>query len=182
MQTDNELDVAVKTLQAGGLIAYPTEAIYGIGCDPFNEKAVMNVYSLKQRPLNKGLILIASDFSQIADLIVSTENMEQILKTWPGPNTWVFPVTNKVPAWLTGKFNSLAVRVTDHPVSKALCQRYGKPIVSTSANLGNENPVKKWQDLHEKISMGVDYLVKGPVGGLENCSIIRNAITLEVLR
>lgn len=178
----NELSKAIATLKQGGIIAYPTEAIYGIGCDPFNEAAVLNLFEIKQRPMSKGLILIASEFSQIQDLIIPTEHMAHILETWPGPNTWVFPVTKQVPKWLLGEFNALAVRVTNHPIAKALCSEFAGPIVSTSANISNEPPVKTWHELSPKLLCGVDYIIKDAVGDLEQCSSIRDAQTLKQIR
>lgn len=178
----SDIQAAIQVLKTGGIIAYPTEAVYGLGCDPFNESAVMKVYQIKQRSMNKGLIIIASDFSQISDLIIPTEHMSMIMQTWPGPNTWAFPVTKKVPAWLMGEFDSLAVRVIDHPIAKKLCEDFGMPIVSTSANLSSEMPVTTWQALDPRIIQGTDYLVQGSVGTQEKCSVMRDARTLEVLR
>jgi len=178
----NKIKHAAKILTKGGIIAYPTEAIYGLGCDPFNETAVHRIFEIKQRPLTKGLILIASEYSQIEDLIMPTKHMDEILKTWPGPNTWVFPVTNKVPEFLLGEFNALAVRITNHPISRSLCTEFGGPITSTSANISNDPPVKTWQELSPNLFDKIDYVVKGTVGDSEKCSSIRDASTLEVLR
>ncbi len=171
-----------ELLMNGGIIAYPTEAIYGLGCDPFNETAVKKLLAIKQRPLNKGLILIAADYLQIEDLIVPVANMEEIKKTWPGPNTWVFPATKKVPAWITGNFNSVAVRITNHPTAKKLCEEFQNPLVSTSANLSNESPVKTWQALNPNIISHINYLIKADVGNETNPSIIRDAISGKILR
>ena len=180
--TTSEIKQAVTTLKDGGIIAYPTEAIYGIGCDPFNEEGVLKVFKMKQRPMNKGLILIASDFSQLEDLITPTEHMTEVLQTWPGPNTWIFPVTSKVPKWLLGEFNSIAVRVTDHPLASTLCAEFGGPIVSTSANVSSASPAKTWQELSPELKPKLDYILKGDVGDLDKCSSIRDARTFTQLR
>lgn len=171
-----------QLLTHGGIIAYPTEAVYGLGCDPFNETAVKKLLAIKQRSIGKGLILIAADYSQIEDLIIPGDNIEAIKKTWPGPNTWVFPATNKVPKWITGDFNSIAVRITNHPIAKKLCEEFQKPIVSTSANLSNEPPVKTWQALNPNILNQIDYVIKADVGKEINPSIIRDAVSGRLLR
>lgn len=169
-------------LSNGGIIAYPTEAIYGLGCDPFNETAVKKLLAIKQRSIEKGLILIAADFSQIENLIMPVANIDEIKKTWPGPNTWVFPATEKVPKWITGNFSTIAVRITDHPLARKLCLDFQKPLVSTSANLAGEDPVKHWQDLNPLLLQQIDYLIKGDVGTSAKPSIIRDAISGKILR
>lgn len=171
-----------KILADGGIIAYPTEAVYGLGCDPFNETAVNKLLAIKQRSVTKGLILIAADFSQIENLIMPVPNLDEIKKTWPGPNTWVFPATKLVPKWITGDFDTVAVRITSHPIAKKLCLEFEKPLVSTSANLAGEEPVKHWQDLNPLLLEKIDYLLKGEVGGAAKPSTIRDAISGKILR
>lgn len=176
------MDKAINHLKQGGVIAYPTEAIYGLGCDPFNEAAVNKLLRIKQRSVDKGLILIAADFSQIEPLIKAVPNLKAIQQTWPGPNTWVFPATNKVPKWITGQFQTVAVRITNHPLAKALCETFGKPIVSTSANLSHEPAAKTWKTIDPKILSQIDYCVKGEVGKAKKPSTIRDAVSGGVIR
>ena len=140
------LTEAVSLLQQGQVIAYPTEAVYGLGCDPFNEAAFAELLRLKQRPLEKGVILIAGQVSQL-DGLVSLDDQpwqQQVEQSWQSdtPTTWVLPATNKVPSWITGGRDTVAVRVTRHPEVKALCAQWGKPLVSTSANLSGQEPVR----------------------------------------
>ena len=127
---------ATRIVSNGGLIAYPTEAVYGIGCLPGNRGAVKRLLRIKQRSWRKGLILIAASLDQLADLIVLPESglRAEILKSWPGPVTWVLEAQPGVPAWLGGGRGTLAVRVTDHPLARRLCERVGEALVSTSAN------------------------------------------------
>ena len=130
---------AVDVLKNEEVIAYPTEAVFGVGCDPDSETAVSRLLVLKQRPVEKGLILIAASYEQlkpyIDDSMLTPAQRETIFSVWPGPVTFVFPAKPTTPRWLTGRFDSLAVRVTDHPLVVALCLAFGKPLVSTSANL-----------------------------------------------
>src|SRR5512143_218632 len=135
-----QLREAVRVLHHGGLIAYPTEAVYGLGCDPRNADAVLRLLNLKQRPWQKGLILIAADLAQLDPYLLPLDEMmrARVVPTWPGPNTWLLPARVETPHWLRGEHDTLAVRVTAHPVAAALCRAFGGPIVSTSANLAGK--------------------------------------------
>jgi L-threonylcarbamoyladenylate synthase len=126
----------------GRILAYPTEAVWGLGCDPLNPHAVETVLALKGRSKSKGLILIAADIGQIEPFIdiQSTEIRKKLLESWPGPVTWIVPATHKTPPWLKGKRGTLAVRVTAHPAASALCRVFGGAIVSTSANPSGARP------------------------------------------
>src|SRR4030067_1807882 len=140
----NKINHITKTLHKGGIIAYPTEGVYGLGCDPFNETAALRLLKIKQRHINKGLILIASDWNQVKNLIKLDLKKYPVIKlNNKNPITWVFPATKKVPRWITGKFNSVAIRVTSHPIAKKICQKFGGPIVSTSANLTKQPPITR---------------------------------------
>ena len=165
---------AIDVLNEERVIAYPTEAVFGVGCDPDSETAVMRLLELKQRPVDKGLILIAANYEQlkpyIDDTMLTDVQRETIFSRWPGPVTFVFPAPATTPRWLTGRFDSLAVRVTDHPLVVALCQAYGKPLGSTSANLS-------------RAQFGAAFpVVPGETGGRLNPSEIRDALTGELFR
>lgn len=127
---------AVEALQWGRLIAYPTEGVWGLGCDPDNEDAVSRLLLLKQRPVEKGLILVAASMEQLSPYLnhLSVQQLQTLKNTWPGPNTWLVPATEHVAPWISGGQTSVALRVSAHPVVKALCEQFGGPIVSTSAN------------------------------------------------
>ena len=114
---------AVAALRAGGVIAYPTEAVFGLGCDPFNRTAVEQLCLLKQRQMDQGLILIAETFSQVEDFIAPIDNaaLQRVHNSWPGPYTWVFPCSARAPKWITGTHSTIALRVTAHPIAAALC-------------------------------------------------------------
>lgn len=124
------LDFCIEQLQQQEVIAYPTEAVFGLGCDPDSENAVMALLALKQRPVDKGLILIAADYAQlepyIADRELTVLQRERMFASWPGPVTYVVPASPHTPRWLTGRFDSLAIRVSDHPEVQALCRGFWK--------------------------------------------------------
>ncbi|QKJ85401.1 L-threonylcarbamoyladenylate synthase [Paramixta manurensis] len=179
------LPFCVEKLRQNAVIAYPTEAVFGLGCDPDDENAVMRLLALKQRPVEKGLILIAADYQQlepyVSDRELSVEQRERMFARWPGPVTWVLPATPQTPRWLTGRFDSLAVRVSDHPGVQALCRAFGKPLVSTSANLTGLPPCRTVDEVLQQF--GADFpVMKGETGGRDNPSEIRDVISGELIR
>jgi L-threonylcarbamoyladenylate synthase len=175
----------IALLNQQQVIAYPTEAVFGVGCDPDSEEAVNRLLTLKQRPVEKGLILIAANYEQLMPYIddsrLDASQRESVFSRWPGPVTFVFPAKPTTPRWLTGRFDSLAVRVTDHPLVVKLCQTYGKPLVSTSANLSGQPPCRNAQEVTAQF--GVDFpVLAGETGGRLNPSEIRDALTGELIR
>lgn len=179
-----DIEFALQILKKGGIIAYPTEAVFGLGCDPFNEIAVQKILNIKKRDVEKGLILIAASWEQVKELTqtIPDDRLKIILGTWPGPFTWVFPAAPRVSKWIKGGHNSVALRVTDHPIAKLLCEKFGRPIVSTSANFSGEEPVRNFQEAQKKFSNLVDFILPGETGSLNNPTIIKDALTGKVLR
>ncbi|PHM31010.1 L-threonylcarbamoyladenylate synthase type 1 TsaC [Xenorhabdus innexi] len=180
-----EFDVIITALKEEKVIAYPTEAVFGLGCDPDSEKAVNELLLLKNRPKEKGLILIADDYERLCPYIddrqLGNEQKKTIFSFWPGPVTWVIPAKSITPKWLTGKFSTLAVRVTDHPLVRELCTLYGKPLVSTSANLSGLEPCRSSEEVRRQF--GNDFpVLEGEVGGRKNPSEIRDALTGKLYR
>ncbi len=168
---------AASLLGQGKLIAYPTEAVWGIGCDPFNEAAVLRVLRLKQRAVEKGLLLLAAGMDQIEDLLapLALEQIAVLRESWPGHITWLIPDPHKrYPDWVKGKHPSVAIRVSDHPVAAAVSRSFGKPMVSTSANLAGEPEIRSRQDLRRQFGDGIDHVVEGELGGRDAPSEIRD--------
>lgn len=179
------LEYCVEQLQQQAVIAYPTEAVFGLGCDPDSESAVMTLLALKKRPVEKGLILIAADYAQlepyVADRELSVEQRQRMFACWPGPVTFVVPAPPQTPRWLTGRFDSLAIRVSNHPDVQALCRAFGKPLVSTSANLSGEPPCRSVQDVLQQFGEHFPVL-QGETGGRLNPSEIRDVVTGKQIR
>lgn len=173
------LELACRALAAGGVIAYPTEGVWGLGCEPLNTQAVERLFRLKRRPAHKGVILIAGEFAQISPFLahVPKPSLKPVLATWPGPVTWVLPAEPWVPDHLTGGRRTLAVRVTAHPVARALCRAYGGPIVSTSANVSTRPPARTALEVMRRFGDGVDYILPGATGGLRGPTPIRDFAT-----
>lgn len=184
-ENSGALSDVLRALQQEEVIAYPTEAVFGLGCDPDSEKAVNALLALKQRPWQKGLILIAANYEQlkpyIDDSMLNTAQQEMLFSCWPGPVTWVIPARAKTPRWLTGSFSSLAVRVSDHPLVQQLCSQYGKPLVSTSANLSGHEPCRTETEVRMQFGPFLPVL-SGEVGGRLNPSEIRDALTGKQFR
>lgn len=177
------LQQAIATCKRGGIIAYPTEAVFGLGCLPLEEKSVYRILDIKQRPVGKGLILIASDIEQL-DGFVSFDGLstlEQIQNSWPGPYTWLIPALEKTPPWLTGEHSTLAVRVSAHPVVNALCKELG-PIVSTSANPAGEEPALSDGQVCSYFGENVDYVMSATITNDKNPTEIRDGRTGELIR
>jgi len=185
-QAHNSISNTVTALRAGGVVAYPTEAVFGLGCDPRDRAAFERLFALKQRPPTQGVLLIGADFDQVApyiDLAATPQAaIERARATWPGPHTWVFPRADGVPPWIAGGHAGIALRVTAHPVAAALCRAFGGALVSTSANRHGEPPARSAAAVRERFGETIDAVVDGAVGGLERPTPIRDAIGGESLR
>jgi L-threonylcarbamoyladenylate synthase len=177
---------AATALQTGGVIAYPTEGVWGLGCDPRAETAVLRLLAIKQRPVDKGLILIASHLDQLRPFLdlaaVKTENLATVLASWPGPHTWVMPASAAAPRWVTGEHDGIAVRITAHPLVIELCNAYGGALVSTSANRAGQPAPLTRETLDPELLEGVDGWVAGETGGLDAPTAIRDARTGAAIR
>lgn len=177
---------ASAVLHDGGVIAYPTEAVWGLGCDPLNETAVLRLLAIKQRPVEKGLILIASRLLQLQGFINLTalpvDRTEAVRASWPGPHTWVMPASVTAPRWITGAHRGIAVRVSAHPGVVALCDHYGGALVSTSANLSGQPASTSRMALDTGLLLQLDGVLDGETGGLQRPSSIRDALSDAALR
>lgn len=186
MQLDAaSIEHAVQTLRRGGVVVYPTEAVFGLGCDPQNMIAVQRVLDIKQRDASQGLLLIAADFVQLAPYIADDcppAALAQAQASWPGPHTWVFPASERAPAWITGDHGSIALRVTAHPVAAALCRAFESALVSTSANRHGSEPARSALEVERELGALVDAMVAGEVGESESPTTIRDAISGKWLR
>ncbi|MGA9421428.1 MAG: Sua5/YciO/YrdC/YwlC family protein [Rhodanobacteraceae bacterium] len=181
-----DLDGAVLALSRGGVIAYPTEAVYGLGCNPHDRAACEHLFRLKQRPPALGVLLIAANFEQIrryADLTALPEPVRaKVRASWPGPQTWVLPCGADVPEWIRGKHAGIALRITAHPIAAGLCRAFGGALVSTSANRHDQAPARDAQQVIAYFGDSIDAVVEGPLGGLSQPTPIRDAISGRIIR
>ena len=178
--------IAASVMHQGGVIAYPTESVWGLGCDPQNEVAVRNILHLKQRDVSKGLILVAASIEQFSPFLDElTEDQRQTLQhSWPGPATWLVPHNNALPKWIHGDHSSVALRVSAHPYVHHLCNAFGGPIVSTSANpQGKPAPRQPWQ-VHRYFhhARSLNWIAKGSVGSNAQPSSITDLLSGDIIR
>lgn len=181
-----DAEQAAQVLRDGGVIAYATEAVFGLGCDPRNEQALQKLLLIKHRAAAKGLILIAADEQQLHPYIELTKMTEVMWKpvrsSWPGPVTWILPANQTVSTLLRGERDSLAVRVTAHAQVRKLCRAFGGAIVSTSANLSNQEPARTVNEVEAQFPSELDLILIGETGGAYKPSEIRDALTGKIIR
>ena len=175
---------ASAVLRSGGIVAYPTEAVYGLGCDPWNADVLARLLALKRRGVEKGVILIAAAFSQLRPFVEALDNTsrQRVEARWPGPTTWLLPARADVPFWLTGGRETIAVRVTAHPQAASLCEVYGGALVSTSANIAGRPPARTALAVRRRFGTTVDYVLGGRVGEDRRPTEIRDALSDRVIR
>ncbi len=180
------LPEAATALQTGGVIAYPTEAVWGLGCDPRDEGAVQRLLAIKRRSVEKGLILIASHLEQLRPFLdisaLPTERLAEVLASWPGPHTWIMPASAEAPRWITGAHDGIAVRITAHAAVIELCNAFGGAIVSTSANRTGQPAAHARDALDPALLVAVDGVLSGETGGLAAPTGIRDALTGDEIR
>jgi len=175
---------AASAVLKGGVIAYPTEAVYGLGCNPYDAQAVMRLLQIKHRDISRGLILLGRGLGDFADFIVAPDKeiRNKLESTWPGPVTWLLPARDDCPVWLRGRHSSIAIRVTDHAQSRALCDQIDSAIVSTSANRAGHKALKTALQVRQIFAGELDYILGGSTGGHEQPSQIRDAVTGTIIR
>ena len=156
------LDIAVENLRNGKLIAYPTDTLYGLGCDAFNEIAVQEIFEVKQRPLGMPLPLIIGNYDQINLVTESiTTTIEKLIESfWPGPLTLIVPSGPKVPAIVGSRGWKVGVRIPDHPIPRYLSSMLGNPIVGTSANISGMSETKTVNEVVNQIGNEVEMILK----------------------
>lgn len=179
-----DITAASNALKAGGVIAYPTEGVFGLGCDPNNEEAIDNLLSLKNRDVAKGFILIAAARHQLSPFVGELNaTIEQKLdETWPGPVTWILPCSEKAPDSVTGGKATIAARVTDHKIASALCNACNTAIISTSANISGVPACTVAAEVTEKFGDKLSYILDYQVGTLEGPTPIFDGLTGDQLR
>lgn len=183
MVSNWQIQQAAQVVRSGGVIAYPTEAVWGLGCDPWNDEAVERLLALKDRPVHKGLILVAAEIEQFDFILEDLPEiwLARLAGSWPGPNTWLVPHQNRLPEWISGQYSSVALRVSDHPQVRALCRLTG-PLVSTSANPARRPSARSRLRVEQYFPGQLDAVLGGALGGRKNPSLIRDLISGDVVR
>ncbi len=157
MPSDFSIRLAAQQIKHGGVIAYPTDTIYGLGCDPYNIDAVENLNAIKQRPLNKQFILLAGQFDQIAPLISVNRQQQTLIENTFESTSWIADASSLAPVWLIGNANTLTVRVCQNDIVKKLCNVLGHAIISTSANLSGKRPATNNLEIRKYFGSTLNY-------------------------
>ena len=176
---------AAAIVHRGGIIAYPTEAVWGLGCDPWNIQAISRVLTIKGRPEHKGLVIIAADAAQIQPLLkrLPLSLQKQIQTPTTRATTWLLPDTHQwLPSQIKGQHDTVAVRISHYAPVQHLCHVVGHPLVSTSANITGAPPMTQLEHVHHFFKHQLDMIVPGQTGGENTPSTIIDAMTLKVIR
>lgn len=159
-----QLELAVAALRAGGLVLHATEGVWGLACDPLRAAAVARLLRVKSRAPDKGLIVIGADAETFAPELdaLNAPQREEVLASWPGRVTWLLP-SDRFPHWITGGRDTVAVRVPGHAQARALCRKFGGPLVSTSANASGLPAIRRRLQARAFASrhQGIDYVLPG---------------------
>lgn len=167
----------------GAVFAYPTDTIWGFGCHPLIESSVMRILDIKQRPAGKGLILLASRLEYCAAYIdLDTDAMRPIAEPVTHPTTWLVPASSFCPPWLHGEHPTIAIRITDHPLAQALCDRLEAPLVSTSANRSGRANARNALQVRRQFADQLDFIATGFPAGTGRPSEIKSLLTGEITR
>lgn len=177
---------AVSVLEQGGIVAFPTETFYGLAVDPFNEKALTDLFSLKGRPLHKPFLVLIQDASQLSDLVSSIPYAYGVLMKafWPGPLTLVFPAGPGLSSLLTGESGGIGVRISPHPVARRFGRMWGRPITATSANLSGMTAARTADEVHRFFGDRVSLILDGgqTPGGMSSTVVGVDRGKLQLIR
>lgn len=182
MPVTSPIAIAGRIIRDGGVVAYPTEGVYGLGCMPESAYAVARILDIKKRDASKGLIIIASKSTQLADWIALTGDTTIPEPVLGQPVTWIVPATAHVPGWIRGDHEGVAVRITNHAVAGGLCEAADSPIVSTSANITGRPVARNGFVLRRNFGHLVDYIVPGECGPAATHSEVRDLLSGQTLR
>lgn len=181
-----DISSVTDALRSGAVVAYPTEAVFGFGCDPSNPVAVTAIHSLKCRNQAQGFLLVASNLSQVKSFVdmskLDESMLSRVLSTWPGPVTWVFPASASAPQWVMGQHDGIAIRISAHASVSQLCEAFGGAIVSTSANPHGLPAAINAQEVLNYFPRGVAAIWDRPVGQLARPTPIYDALSGRTIR
>lgn len=175
---------AASIIRRGGIIAYPTESCYGLGCDPGNSWAVRRILHIKRRKKEQGLILVSDHISRVMRYVkfFPVATRQEILASWPGACTWLLPARKSVSGWVVGNHASIAIRISRHHGVRALCRNAGMAIISTSANRARRKALRTAESVYLEFGSEVDCIMEGEIGTDTRPSVIRDAVSGAIIR
>lgn len=181
-----DYDRAVSVLLQGGIIAYPTESVFGLGCDPDNGSALRRLIDIKKRSERKGMLIVCHDYALVTRYInqdlINDEDLKFAFSCWEGFCTLALPASESVHSLLRGDFPTVAVRISRHPAVAELCGRFKKPVVSTSANLSGSEPLRTYAETESVFGRTADFILDGETLGYERPSRIIDLRTRRIMR
>jgi tRNA threonylcarbamoyl adenosine modification protein (Sua5/YciO/YrdC/YwlC family) len=152
----------VQILKDGGVIAYPTDTIYGIGCNIFNKEGIERIYKIKRRWKNKPLSFICADLSNISQYAIVPNYAYRIMKRClPGPYTFILEASSLTPRKILGKRKTIGIRLPNHKLCLSIVKELGHPIISTSANISEEEELNTPDDIEDKLGHSLDLIIDG---------------------
>lgn len=171
---DESISRAARTLVAGGIVAFPTETCYGLAVDPFNEQALGKLFQVKNRPVDKPVLLLISNVSLLDSLVTHVPDiyLPLIERYWPGPLTLIFHARPQLSPLVTGGTGTVGVRISPHPVAQALGKAFGGAITATSANLSSKPPARSAAQIRYLFGESVDVVLDGGMTPARLCSTI----------
>ena len=177
----SSLSSILDALRSGNTIAYPTEGVWGLGCDPKNNRAIKKLLELNGRSYEKGLIIIGSNFEQFEEYSFPGRYWDKLMSKWPGPHTWLVSSSTKTPKWLLGPTGLIALRLRNHKTVVKLTETLGMPICSTSANLSGNEPAKDSNEIRTFFKDKV-LIIEGKLGDLKRPTPVQDLESEEWLR
>lgn len=185
--SDEEFKLAVSALEHGGIVAFPTETFYGLAVDPFNEKALADLFRLKGRSVQKPFLVLIQAESQLSSLVCSVPPQYRLLMRtfWPGPLTLVFPALSTLSPALTGANKAgIGVRISPHPVARRFGQLWGRPLTATSANLSGMPAARTADEVRKFFGDGVSCILDGgqTPGGMSSTVVGLSQEKLQLIR
>ena len=175
----SSVNQAASLLNSGEVVAYPTEGVWGVGCDPNNESALDKLITLKRRDPLKGLILVGSDINHFSNYVDIDKYGEKMMEKWPGPHTWIVP-SKKISSFITGNKSTVALRLSSHETIRELTTAFGGAITSSSANQEGKEPAKSYTEV--KSYFDDIFILDGELGGLESATPIQDLISGNWIR
>lgn len=173
---------AGRILSHGGVVAYPTEGVFGLGARPESLEGAARILNIKQRDPDAGMILIAAHAEQLSEWIAADVDVSRLTSSAERPVTWIVPPSTSVPYWITGANDGVAVRITTHPTAAALCEATDSALISTSANVAGRSPARNALLLRRQFRDSVDYVVPGRCGPAAGPSEIRVLDSDQIIR
>lgn len=155
------LEKAAALIVEGGVIALPTETSYGLAVDPFNEHALRRLFTVKQRPRHKPVLVLIAEIAWLPRLVADIPDCYRPLITtyWPGPLTLIFPAVPRLSSWLTGKTGTIGIRISSDPAARGLCRAVGGPVTATSANISGTKPARSAAQIRAQFGDTIDFII-----------------------